>query len=336
MAAVSVITPAWNAAAHLTETIQSVRAQTFSDWEWVIVDDGSTDATIDIIRAATVAEPRIRLLQQRNAGPSAARNHAMRHARGDWFAFLDSDDVWQPRFLEAQLEVFRLHPETSLVTGTALNRGGPFDGQPTRPAVPDHPTVPLDAMILDETSIFIMTVFRRAVFDTIGGFDETQWTSEDYDFWLRAAEAGFVFRCNSEPLGWYRIRGESLSRQRARMLDGLLTSYRKARARVAVAGSALAAIDAQLARFESELLLEEAKVALEQRQFSVAADRLDALRARGAGTLVGVTAWLARHAPQAAGLAYRLRRWRPRTLTPRHDRAPIRSDKSGSIIAAQS
>jgi glycosyltransferase involved in cell wall biosynthesis len=286
------------------------------DWEWLIVDDGSTDDTVAIVRAAAAVDPRIRLLQQANSGPSAARNRAMRAASGQWFVFLDSDDWWDARFLEAQLGVFQQHPDTDLVTATAINHGGPFDGQPTRPPAGGYPLLTLENMILDETSVFIMTMFRRSVFERIGGFDERQWTSEDYDFWLRAAEAGFVFRCNPEPLARYRIRGESLSRQRARMLEGLLTSYRKARTRMTTGERELRTIDGQIARFESELLLEQAKVAIERRQYAAAAERLDTLRAHGGGRLIALTAWLVRHAPPAAALAYRIRGWRPRSWTP--------------------
>lgn len=315
MAAVSVITPAWNAADYIGATLASVQAQTFEDWEWLIVDDGSTDQTAAVVRQAAVRDSRIHVLQQANAGPSAARNRAMRAASGAYFAFLDSDDVWEPQFLEVQMSVFGAYPETDLVTATAWNRGGPFDGQPTRAPLDGCPLLSLDEMIRDETAVFIMTVFRRTVFEAIGGFDESQWTSEDYDFWLRAAQAGFVFRRNPAPLGWYRIRGESLSRQRARMLDGLVTSYRKARARMRPGAPEIVSVDAQIARFESELLLEHAKVAIEHRQFVAAAECLEALRSRGGGPLVALTAWLARHVPPAAGLAYRMRGWRPRTLT---------------------
>jgi GT2 family glycosyltransferase len=312
VAAVSIITPAWNAAGYIGETIASVRAQTVHDWEWLIVDDGSSDGTATIVREHAAIDKRIILLQQPNAGPSAARNHAMRCATGQWFAFLDSDDVWQPGFLEAQLAVFGRHPDTDLVTATALNRGGPFDGQPTRAALEGCPPLTLENMVLDETSVFIMTVFRRQVFETIGGLDERQWTSEDYDFWLRAAQAGFVFRINPEPLAWYRVRGESLSRQRTRMLEGLVTSYRKAASRTRPGATELDAIICQTSRFESELLLEQAKVAIERGEFATAADRLEALRARGGNWLVGVTAFLARRFPPLAGLAYQMRSWRPR------------------------
>jgi glycosyltransferase involved in cell wall biosynthesis len=309
--AVSIITPAWNAAAFLRETIESVRAQTFRDWELLVIDDGSTDDTVDIVRSYATDEPRIRLLCQANAGPSAARNRAMREAHGECFAFLDSDDAWAPRFLEAQLAVLAAHPETSLVTGTAWNRGGPFDGEPTRPFRPGWPVLPLEEIIVDETSVFIMTVFRRRVFDTIGGFDETQWRSEDYDFWIRAAQAGFVFRRHPQPLAWYRVRGNSLSHNAAPMLEGILHSYRKARARASANAPEAPVLDAQIARFEAELLLEQGKQALERGDYPAAADRLSMLRRRGGGRLVAVAAWLARHAPRAAAAAYRLRHWRP-------------------------
>jgi glycosyltransferase involved in cell wall biosynthesis len=316
MPAVSVITPAWNAAAFLPETIDSVRAQTFTDWEMLVVDDGSADETAAIVREYAARDPRIRLLEQANAGPSAARNRAMAAARGGFFAFLDSDDRWAPAFLAAQLGVFEQYPDTGLVTGNGIFDGGPLDGMPTRPVTPGCPVFTLRDLIIHESSVFIMTVFRRAVFDTIGGMDETQWTSEDYDFWLRAAIAGFVFRRNPQPLGWYRVRGTSLSRNRVRMLQGMLRTFDKTRARVADNAAARVAVERQIARFEAELLLEHAKEALENGQYGEAAQHLQALRARGGGRLVAITAWLAQHCPPAAAVAYRLRRWRAPGLRP--------------------
>ncbi len=314
MPAVSVITPAWNAAAFIGETIESVQAQTITDWEMVIVDDGSTDTTPAVVESYAARDPRIHLLRQPNSGPSAARNRAMAAARGQFFAFLDSDDRWSPTYLASQLAVFTAHPETALVTGTGRFDGGPLDGQPTR--LPDGGTrvLPLAQLIADESAIFIMTVFRRAVYKQIGGFDEAQWTSEDYDFWLRAALAGFVFRQNPEPLALYRVRGESLSRNRARMIRGMLLTFAKTRPHCAGGTPERTALDAQVQRFELELLLEEAKEAIEQSEYRRAAERLRTLRARGAGRLIGITAWLAEYVPPAAALAYRLRGFRPARL----------------------
>jgi glycosyltransferase involved in cell wall biosynthesis len=308
--AVSVITPAHDAAVYIAQTIESVRAQTFEDWELVIVDDGSTDRTTEIVEAYQERDGRIRLLHQDNAGPSAARNHAMRAARGAYFAFLDSDDAWDPPFLEQQLAHLRRYPDTALVTGVARFRGGPYDGRPMRPFRPGYPVLTLRDIIGDDTAVFIMTVFRREVFETIGGLDELQWRSEDYNFWLRAATAGFVFRRNPAPLGHYRVRHGSLSQNTVDMLRGLLLSYDKVRPACPPASPERAVLDAQVARFERELLLAQAKLALERRAFGEAAQHLRVLRMRGAGPLVGLTAWLAEHAPEAAAFAYRMRHLR--------------------------
>jgi GT2 family glycosyltransferase len=308
---VSIITPAWNAAAFIGETIDSAIAQTRTDWEMIVVDDGSTDATPDIVAEYAPREPRLRQLRQANAGPSAARNRAMAQARGRFFTFLDSDDRWAPTFLEAQFAVFDRHPETALVTANGYFHGGPFDGRPTRPLATGDSVLPLAELIANEDAAFIMTVFRREVYERTGGLDERQWYSEDYDFWLRAAAAGFIFRRNPEPLGWYRVRGDSLSRDRVRMISGILHTFRKLRPHCAGDAGALAGLDAQVSRFESELLLEQAKAALDCRDVALAAERLAALRARGAGPLVGITAWLAAHMPPAAVLLYRMRGLRP-------------------------
>ena len=307
MPAVSIITPAFNAAPFVAQTIDSIRAQTFDDWELVIVDDGSTDGTTDLIAGYQERDGRIRLLHQANAGPSAARNQAMRAARGAYFAFLDSDDTWEPDYLERQLAVFRDYPDTHLVTGVARYRGGPRDGRVMRPFVAGYPRLTLRDIIADDTAVFIMTIFRRAVFETIGGLDESQRRSEDYEFWLRAATSGFVFRRNPAPLGHYRIRQGSASQNTVEMLRGILLSYDKVRPACPPGSPERAALDVQVARFERELLLTEAKLALERRAFDDAARHLRTLHARGGGPLVALIAWLAEHAPAAALLAYRLR-----------------------------
>jgi len=313
---VSIITPAYNAAPFIHDTIDSIQKQIFGDWELLIVDDGSTDETVEIVERSQQTDPRIRLLRQSNAGPSAARNRAMRIAGGAFFAFIDSDDQWHPEFLAHQLDVFAQHPETSLVTSNACFLGGPLDGRARRPQSDGYPALTPEYIIANDSAVFIMTVFRREVFERIGGLDETQWTSEDYDFWIRAALVGFVFRMSSRPLALYRRHDGSLSDDKARMLKGILNTYRKARPACPPGSSVRLALERQVIRFERELLLVEGKRALEQRDYQTAAERFYELRSGGAGVLVGLTAWLAKHAPPAALLAYRLRGLRrPRLLS---------------------
>lgn len=112
---VSVIVPTFNRAYCVGRAVDSVRAQTHTNWELLLVDDGSTDNTSALIATTYGHDPRIRYIYQENAGVSAARNAGIRASRGDYVAFLDSDDVWRPWKLEIQLACFRLFPESGMV-----------------------------------------------------------------------------------------------------------------------------------------------------------------------------------------------------------------------------
>src|SRR5262245_6047882 len=118
---VSVITPAHNAARFLDRTIASVRAQTFEDWEMCIVDDGSSDATPEIVEKLAREDARLRLIRRARAGgPAAARNEGMDRSRGSYVAFLDSDDLWRPEKLAIQLETLRRTGSTFSYTAYSL------------------------------------------------------------------------------------------------------------------------------------------------------------------------------------------------------------------------
>ncbi len=100
---VSIITPCYNGAKYISETIDSVLKQTYSDWEMIIIDDGSKDDSAAIVREYEKKDGRIRLIQQKNAGSAAARNNGIRQAEGQYIALLDADDIWLPEFLEKQI-----------------------------------------------------------------------------------------------------------------------------------------------------------------------------------------------------------------------------------------
>src|SRR5579864_9295071 len=107
---VSVIMPAYNAAAHIAEAIRSVVAQTYTNWELVVVDDGSTDGTGAIVAGLDLPTEKLHYIAQANAGDGAARNRAITEARGELIAFLDSDDIWEPARLERQIAVIAAGP----------------------------------------------------------------------------------------------------------------------------------------------------------------------------------------------------------------------------------
>jgi len=308
MPAVSVITPAYNVAPYLADAIESVVSQTFGDLELIIVDDGSSDATFDIARHYARRDPRVRVFRQANQGISNARNHAMRVAAGSFFAILDSDDMWLPSYLERQLDVLSNNPGCDIVTGNARFLGSALDGQAARPSPDARGEPTLARMLEDETAVFIMSVFRRRVYEVIGGFDESMRTNEDYDFWIRAAIAGFRFCRNDEPLGRYRRRDDSLSAGERRMLQGILRVLEKTRAAIEHRPVELAILDSQRPRFETELLAAEARAAIEEHDFRAAGERLDALHRLRGGLAIRVAGMMARWTPGVLSMAYHLRR----------------------------
>jgi glycosyltransferase involved in cell wall biosynthesis len=279
-----------------------------ADWELLIVDDGSTDQTYDMARRAAAGDARIRLLRKRNGGISTARNMVMAASTGEFIAILDSDDVWEPTYLAEQLALFTQHPETDVVTGNGWFLGSRLDGQLARPFPDTRPQPTLQTMLADETSIFIMSVFRRRVYAAIGGFDETMRSNEDYDYWLRAAYAGFRFRRNDRPLGHYRRRDDSVSATDVTMLTGILRVYGKLRPLLADRPAELRILDAQTARFEREALAARARIALTSGDAAGAATHLSELYAQGGGPAIAVASFLARRMPRLLARAYQWRR----------------------------
>ncbi|HYM24217.1 MAG TPA: hypothetical protein VEU08_13455, partial [Vicinamibacterales bacterium] len=134
------------------------------------------------------------------------------------------------------------------------NRGGARDGRPCRPLRRDGIPIPLLEILADETSLFIMCVFRREVVEAVGGFDPAFLTNEEYEMWIRAAIAGFTFTRHTRPLGWYCCgRADSLSASDTRMLGGILRVLARTRPLLAADSPERAVLDRQVERFEAEL-----------------------------------------------------------------------------------
>jgi GT2 family glycosyltransferase len=216
--------------------------------------------------------------------------------------------LWHPRFLDAQVTLLARRPDVDIVTGNGWTLGSREDGQPARPWPDPRPTPDLWTILGDELSVFIMSVFRRRVYDTIGGFDEMLRTNEDFDFWLRAALAGFKFARNDEPLGYYRRRDDSLSASQVRMLRGALRVYYKHRPAMLNNADALRLLDDRVQRFEADLIAAEAREAINQKDFRSVGRHISALRERRGGAKLGLVMLLARWMPGLLWRAYQIRR----------------------------
>jgi glycosyltransferase involved in cell wall biosynthesis len=204
---VTIIIPTYNRAHVLGQTLDSVKRQSFSDYEIVLVDDGSQDETRRVV--SNHAMP-IRYIYQPNKGVSEARNHAVRLARGEFLAFLDSDDLWEPTFLERTVRRLRTQPDEVLVYTDFVSvnaEGQPLRGHRKTPCG-GQVTVPLFASVFIHTSA---VVARRLAIIDAAGFDPNLSHNEDYDLWLRLS-LRHRFGLIREPLCLRRCHADSLSR----------------------------------------------------------------------------------------------------------------------------
>jgi len=215
---VSAIVPCHNAGTFVREAVESIIRQGYQNIQIIVVDDGSTDDSVDQLDGFA---DRISLIRQRNSGPASARNAGLRVAKGDYVAFLDADDAWHPRKIEVQLRHLLAHPACGIVYGRWLEWRCSADGGWTKPSWPqddlDSPTTLqnesgwLYLKLLLESVIHTSSVmFRSDVIRKAGMFDETLRKGQDLDYWLRASRISPIHKLDST-LSLYRIYGASLT-----------------------------------------------------------------------------------------------------------------------------
>ncbi len=199
----SILTPAYNASSTIARTIESVLSQTFTDWEHVIVDDGSDDDTREVVRAYADREPRIRLFAEPHRGVTLTRIESMRRSRGDLFARLDADDCMLPEYLERVDEVFRSHPDAQIVStnGYQVLAGGQRVYYYTDPVFQQMGTLTISDMLKGHL-IGTSAVMTRDVYEMTGG-PRPEARSEDIDLWFRAIAMGAVHYHLPEPVFLY-------------------------------------------------------------------------------------------------------------------------------------
>jgi glycosyltransferase involved in cell wall biosynthesis len=227
---VSVVIPAYNAESFLPETLASVEAQTYADWEVIVADDASTDRTAEVVESRS---GRFRLVRSEvNEGPAGARNRALRESSGELVAFLDADDLWRPTFLEHVITRYdqgrELGARVGVVSCDAVVLGPDGDHSSTFLGLigsPDRLT--LGAMLVTNP-IHAGALVSRATLDEVGDFCEELFGTEDYDLWLRIFEAGYEIVVLPEPLYVYRVQPTSVSSNLPRMARSLQATYRRA------------------------------------------------------------------------------------------------------------
>jgi glycosyltransferase involved in cell wall biosynthesis len=215
---VSIILPTFNRLRYLPEAVASIFGQTFQDWELLIADDGSDAKTMAYLQTL-VDPPRVKLIQLHHTGrPAAVRNAALRDARGEYIAFMDSDDVWMPSKLAIQIARLRArgdrgwsHTNFTLVNacGNSAREMQAIDGWILGPLLRTETVIALPSVIAS-----------RVLLDQVGHFDEQLVMCEDYDLWLRMASRSQIDAIN-EPLTIVRRHGEHYGNQAMSFRDSL-------------------------------------------------------------------------------------------------------------------
>jgi glycosyltransferase involved in cell wall biosynthesis len=202
---VSVIIPCFNQAQYLTEAVESVLGQRHSDWEIIIINDGSQDNTSEVAQALANNHPghRIRLLEQANAGLAAARNAGIRACSGQYVLPLDADDKIAPAMLETTVSCLQADPGLAIVYTDAWYFGAVNHSQAT---------IDYDFNYLcHQNHLQYCSLYRREVWERVGGYSTNMtWGYEDWDFWISCGEAGFQAKHIGEPLFHYRVKAESM------------------------------------------------------------------------------------------------------------------------------
>jgi glycosyltransferase involved in cell wall biosynthesis len=211
---VSIVIPAYNVAPYIGETLRSVFAQTFTDFEVIVINDGSPD-TQEFERLLMPFRERIRYLKQENRGASAARNAGLRAARGEFVGFLDADDLWLPNYLEDQLAVIRerncdLVCADALIVGESPDAGRTYFETVMEAAPPKEVTF-LDLLSGERSLITSGVLARREHVLEVGLFDEKLRNAQDFDLWLRLARHGSRLAYQPRVLLTYRARLNSLT-----------------------------------------------------------------------------------------------------------------------------
>jgi glycosyltransferase involved in cell wall biosynthesis len=210
--AVSVIIPAYSAAHLIGEALDSVLAQTFRDYEVIVVNDGSPD-TYELEAVLAKYRSQISYRKQENRGPGGARNAGMRHARGEYLAFLDSDDVWLPNFLAELVQFLEQHPSVDIACADCTYFGDPkWEGTSWQSLDPIQEPLTFERLLPTHGGAFAsFALLRRDTASKVGFFDEDPRILEDYIYWLRLLYCGGKLAYIRKILGRRRIHPGSLT-----------------------------------------------------------------------------------------------------------------------------
>lgn len=221
---VSIITPCYNGAKYIAETIDSVLAQTYAEWEMIIVDDGSKDHSAEIVRSYMEKDPRIKFLQQANAGSAAARNNGIRNAQGQYIALLDADDLWEPEFLEEQI---RFMQEKNAVCVYCSYKCIDEESREILAPVACKPELTTKDMMVRNYIGCLSGLYDAAKYGKVYLREELKSMRDDYAYWLDIVKLEDKAYGNQKVLARYRVLAGSTTGNKKKLIGKQYKFYRE-------------------------------------------------------------------------------------------------------------
>lgn len=301
----SVIIPAYNAAHHIVDALTSVFAQRTNDYEIIVINDGSPDS-VDLEKALAPYLDDITYIRRPNGGPAAARNTGIRTSRGEYIAFLDSDDQWVPTHLTEMADVFKRDPSLDLVYGDAVNFGDLAQpGATTMGHNPSEGLATFESLVLSKCTVVGSTVVarRQALIDA-GLFDETFIQGEDFDLWARVAYRGGRIDYRKHIHARRRIHTSNLTLDTLGSYRGQVKALRKLMKECDLPESLRKEMENEVEKCDAAMALEKCKQQLVARRYDEAVTELERANASYRSRKLQLVLYLMRAMPQVVRQMY--------------------------------
>jgi glycosyltransferase involved in cell wall biosynthesis len=306
---VSVVIPAYNASEYIAEALDSVMAQTFKNYEVIVVNDGSPD-TEQLERALEPYKDRIIYIKQKNRGPSGARNTAIRAARGEYIAMLDSDDAWLPAYLAEQVRILSDNPDLDMIYADAwLSGDADLPHRTFMEGAPSRGPVSFESLLRYDSSIITSgAVAKRQTLIDAGLFDEAFIRCEDFDLWIRVAHRGGKISYQKQILAKHRAHAASLAADTVKMVESQIEVLKKAQRTLPLTDEQRKLIETQLAHCAAQIDLHLGKQYFHEGEFQLASEALRRANVFYQSIKLRVVLWFLRASPGLLRFADRARR----------------------------
>ena len=221
---VTIVTPSWNSEKYILDTIKSVQAQTYQNWEMIIVDDCSSDHTVEIVEGVSIKDPRVRIfIQETNSGAAKARNRSMQAGKGRFVAYLDADDIWKPEKLEKQIAFMKKNKCGFSCTSYEVIDD---DGKPKNKYIHMLPKVDYVGFLTNNLLQTVGIMVDTSIVDKQYLIMPDLRRRQDAATWLQILKAGFDCYGVDEVLAEYRRADNSLSSNKMKAVKGIWNLYR--------------------------------------------------------------------------------------------------------------